>query len=61
MTFKDNCLCYESCGLIMKNHYQNCEECDCFKDKSKIIELSCRTGYTLYELAMKGISHKRFG
>lgn len=56
MTCKDNCLHWEVCRLTPPEYatakyytFCNCaEKCECFKDKSKYIELPCKVGDTVY-------------
>lgn len=56
MTCKDNCLHWEVCKLTPPEYatakyytFCNCaEKCECFKDKSKYIELPCKVGETVY-------------
>lgn len=56
MTCEDNCLHWEVCKLTppkcaTAKYYTFCncaEKCECFKDKSKSIELPCKVGDTVY-------------
>ena len=57
MTCKENCLYYEICSQFSKADGANCkyydfsnqaEKCKLFKDKSKLIDLPCKVGDTVY-------------
>lgn len=58
MTCKD-CIHYDACCKIggkLQEHYMNkCNdvECDCFKDKSRFIELPCKVGDIVYRVIPK--------
>lgn len=62
MTCKDNCLHWEVCKLTPPEYatakyytFCNCaEKCECFKDKSKYIELPCKVGDMVYWIGRKG-------
>ena len=62
MTCKDNCLHWDVCRLTPPEYatakyytFCNCaEKCECFKDKSKYIELPCKVGDTVYWICHKG-------
>lgn len=58
MTCEKHCLHWEVCKLTPPEYatakyytFCNCaEKCECFKDKSKYIELPCKVGDTVYVL-----------
>ncbi len=60
MTCEEHCLHWEVCKLTPPEYstakyytFCNCaEKCECFKDKSKYIELPCKVGDTVY---IKGV------
>lgn len=66
MTCKDNCLHWEVCKLTPPEYatakyytFCNCaEKCECFKDKSKYIELPCEVGDKVYVIKNNKIHTK---
>lgn len=58
MTCKDNCLHWDVCRLTPPEYatakyytFCNCaEKCECFKDKSKYIELPCKVGDSVIDI-----------
>ena len=58
MTCEKHCLHWEVCKLTPPEYatakyytFCNCaEKCECFKDKSKYIELPCKVGDTVYRI-----------
>lgn len=63
MTCEKHCLHWEVCKLTPPEYatakyytFCNCaEKCECFKDKSKYIELPCKVGDIVYYIAGKRI------
>ncbi len=66
MTCEKHCLHWEVCKLTPPEYatakyytFCNCaEECKCFKDKSKYVELPCKVGDTVYVLNRANIPQK---
>ena len=44
----ENCLHWEVCGYALNS--KTVYKCDCFVDESKVIELPCRVGDTMWKL-----------